>query len=289
MEGKYYLCASFSDLATHQFNRMKSRFLLILLLGAVMVSCSDYQNLLKSTDYELKWNKANEFYEQRKYQRVIELLEELQAIHKGTDRAEQTLFMLANSYFNRKDYITAEHYFDTYTKTYPRGTFSEECRFLSGRAAYLNSPDPRLTQDETYKAIRLLNVFLDYYPDSDRREEVTAMLEELQEKLAYKQLLNSRLYFNLGNYMGYNNYESCIVTANNALMDFPVSQFREELAFLVLKSRYVLATQSVPTLVVERYRATIDEYYAYINEFPDGKHLKEAENILKAAKKIIND
>jgi len=89
--------------------------------------------------------------------------------------------------------------------------------------------------------------------------------------------------------MGYNNYESCIVTANNALMDFPVSQYREELAFLVLKSRYVLATQSVPTLVVERYRATIDEYYAYINEFPDGKHLKEAENILKAAKKIIND
>lgn len=254
-----------------------------------MVSCSDYQKLLKSTDYELKWTKANEFYEQRKYQRVIELLEELQAIHKGTDRAEQTLFMLANSYFNRKDYITAEHYFDTYTKTYARGTFAEECRFLSGKAAYLNSPDPRLTQDESYKAIRLLNVFLDYYPDSDKQKEVSAMLEELQEKLAYKQLLNSRLYFNLGNYMGYNNYESCIVTANNALMDFPASKYREELAFLVLKSRYVLATQSVSTLIVERYRATIDEYYAYTNEFPEGKYRKEAETILKAAKKIIND
>jgi len=289
MEGKCYLCASFSDLATLQFNHMKSRFLLFLLLGAVLVSCSDYQQLLKSTDYELKWNKANEFYEQRKYQRVIELLEELQAIHKGTDRAEQTLFMLGNSYFNRKDYLTAEHYFDSYTKTYPKGTFAEECRFLSGKAAYLSSPDPRLTQDETYKAIRLLNVFLDYYPESDRRDEVTSMLDELQDKLAYKQLLNSRLYFNVGNYMGYNNYESCIVTANNALMDFPVSKYREELAFLILKSRYVLATQSVPELLMDRYRATLDEYYAYINEFPAGKFRKDADGILKETRKIIKE
>lgn len=261
----------------------------MLLLGSVLVSCSEYQQLLKSTDYELKWTRANEYYEQRKYQRVIDLLEELQAIHKGTDRAEQTLFMLANSYFNRKDYITAEHYFDTYTKTYPRGVFAEDCRYLAGKAAYLNSPDARLTQDETYKAIRLLNVFLDYYPESDRRDEVMAMLEELHDKLAYKQLLNSRLYFNLGNYMGYNNYESCIVTANNALMDFPVSKYREELAFLVLKSRYVMATQSVTELQRERYQATIDEYYAFINEFPAGKFRKEADTIFKETRKIIKE
>jgi outer membrane protein assembly factor BamD len=268
---------------------MKLRFLCAIFIGALLMSCSDYQKLLKSTDYELKWTKANDFYEQKKYQRVIDLLEELQAIHKGTDRAEQTLFMLANAYFNRKDYISAEHYFDTYTKTYPKGVFTEDCRFLSGKSAYLNSPDARLTQDETYKAISLLNLFLDYYPESDKREEVVGMLSELQDKLVYKQLLNSRLYFNLGNYMGYNNFESCIVTATNALQDYPVSKYREELSYLVLKSRYVLATQSVEELKMERYRATVDEYYSFINEFPDSKYKKDADSMLKESKKVTKE
>jgi outer membrane protein assembly factor BamD len=253
-----------------------------------MSSCSDYQKLLKSTDYELKWTRANEYYEQKKYQKVIDLLEELQAIHKGTDRAEQTLYMLANAYYNRKDYVSASHYFETYYKTYPKGVFTEDCRFLSGKAAYLNSPDPRLTQEETYKAIEMLSVFLDYYPQSDKKDEVTKMLSELQDKLVYKQLLNSRLYFDLGNYMG-NNYEACIVTATNTLLDYPVSKYREELSWLVLKSRYTLATQSVEKLKMDRYRATVDEYYSFINEFPQSKYAKEAESILNDSRKFVKD
>jgi outer membrane protein assembly factor BamD len=248
---------------------MKNKILLFVLLSVGLVSCSGYQKLLKSTDYELKWTKANEFYEQKKYQKAIDLLEELQPIHKGTDRAEQTLFMLANAYYNRKDYISASHYFETYYKTYPKGVFTEDCRYLSGKAAYQNSPDPRLTQEETVKAMDQLNVFLDYYPESDKKAEVTKMLSELQEKLVFKQLLNSRLYFDLGNYMG-NNYLSCIITANNALLDYPVSKYREELSFLILKSRYMMATQSVEQFKAERYRATVDEYYSYINDFPSG-------------------
>ena len=268
---------------------MKRNFIVSLLLGCLLVSCSDYQKLLKSTDYEMKWTKANEYYEQKKYQRVIDLLEELQAIHKGTDRAEQTLYMLANSYFNRKDYISAASYFETYYKTYPKGTFTEDCRFLSGQAAYLNSPDPRLTQEETYKAIEELSVFLEFYPNTDKKEQVVKMLNELQDKLVYKQLLNCRLYYNLGNYMAKNNYLSCIVTANNALVDYPVSQYREELFFLILKSRYMIALQSVDNLKIERYRATIDEYFSFKNEFPESKFKGEAEKILKDCRKIVKD
>lgn len=268
---------------------MKLKFLFAVLIGTMLVSCSDYQKLLKSTDYELKWTKANEFYEQKKYQKVIDLLEELQAIHKGTDRSEQTLFMLANSYFNRKDYISASNYFETYYKTYPKGVFTEDCRFLSGKAAYLNSPDPRLSQEETYKAIEVLSVFLDYYPESDKKVEVVNMLNELQDKLTYKQVINCRLYYDLGNYMAQNNYQSCIVTASNALVDFPVSKYREELSFLILKSKYMIASQSIESLRLERYRATIDEYYSFVNEYQKSKYLNEAENILKESRKIIKD
>jgi len=274
----------------HYSQRMKFRNLLYAaLMGAALVSCSDYQKMLKSADFEEKWVKANEYYEKGQYARVIDLLEELQAVHKGTDRAERTLFMLADSYFNTKDYYSAENYFDSYYKSFPKGSYAEESRFLLGKAAYLNSPDPRLSQEETYKAIKVLTAFLDYFPESSHKDEVNTMLQELTEKLVYKQLLNSRLYFNLGNYLGYNNYQSCIVTASNALLDYPVSKYREELAFLVLKSKYVLATQSVDNLLLDRYRAAIDEYYSFVNEFPDSKFKKEADSILKESKKIIKE
>jgi outer membrane protein assembly factor BamD len=267
---------------------MIKKFLLFALLSISLVSCSSYQKLLKSNDFELKWTKANEFYEQKKYSKAITLLEELQPIHKGTDRAEQTLFMLANAYYNKKDFVSASHYFEIYSKTYPKGVFTEDCRFLSGKAAYLDSPDPRLSQEETVKAMDQLNVFLEYYPESDKKDEVTKMLTELQEKLVYKQLETCRLYFNLGNYMG-NNYLSCIITANNALLDYPISKYRDDLFFLILNSRYMMASQSKEELKADRYRATIDEYYSYVNEYPDGKHKKEADNILKECKKNIKE
>lgn len=268
---------------------MKLRFIYILLLSWTLVSCSDYQKLLKSTDYELKWAKANEFFEQGKDQKVIDLLEDMQAFFKGTDRAEQTLYMLGKSYYNKKDYISASHYFESYYKTYPRGLYAEESRFLTGKAAYLSSPDPRLTQGDTYKAIELLQIYLEYFPESENREEVVGMLGELQDKLVYKELLNSRLYYDLGNYMGNNNYQACIVTANYALMEYPVSKYREELAWLVLRSHHQIALQSIEEKKLERYQQTIDEYYAFINEFPTSAFRKEADAILEDMKKVIKD
>ncbi len=56
---------------------------------------------------------------------------------------------------------------------------------------------------------------------------------ELQEKLAYKELLAVRLYFNLGTYMG-NNYLSCVITAQNALKNYPYSKYREEFMFYTI-------------------------------------------------------
>jgi outer membrane protein assembly factor BamD len=38
----------------------------------------------------------------------------------------------------------------------------------------------------------------------------------------------------------------------------------------------------------DRMRDTIDEYYAFINEFPESKYRKEVESIFKEANKYVN-
>lgn len=86
-----------------------------------------------------------------------------------------------------------------------------------------------------------------------------------------------------------NNYLSCVITAQNALKDYPYTGLREDLSILVLRAKYQMALQSVMEKQDERFRDTIDEYYAFMNEFPESKYKKEAEKIFKDSSKNIKD
>ena len=39
----------------------------------------------------------------------------------------------------------------------------------------------------------------------------------------------------------------------------------------------------------DRFRIVIDEYYSFINDYPDSQNRKEADNIFKIASKHVND
>ena len=120
------------------------------------------------------------------------------------------------------------------------------------------------------------------------------MIFRLQDHLVEKEFLNAKLYYNLGTYIvncayGGSNYEACIVTSENALRDFPYAsaERREQFGILILRSRYHLARQSVEEKRLERFRQTIDEYYGFVNEFPESQHLKEAKTYLAKSQKAL--
>lgn len=271
----------------HYFLNMKKYFVLILLAAFVFSSCGEYNKLLKSTDYEYKYEAAKNYFAKGQYTKSITLLNELITILKGTDKAEESLYMLAMSYYNQKDYSTAAQSFMTYYNSYPRGTYAELARFHSGKALYLDTPEARLDQSGTYLAIQELQMFMEYFPQSPKKTEAQEMIFNLQDKLVLKDYLAARLYYNLGTYMG-NNYMSCVVTAQNALKDYPYTKMRENLSILVLQAKYEMAINSIEEKKDERYRETIDEYYAFKNEFPESKFLKDAERIFKASSRVVS-
>ena len=267
---------------------MKKNILISLLAALLLTSCGEYNKLLKSTDYEYKYEAAKNYFANGQYTRASVLLNELIAILKGTDKAEESLYMLGMCYYNQKDYQTASQTFIQYYNVYPRGTFTELARFHAGKALYLDTPEPRLDQSGTYNAIQQLQLFLEYFPNSAKKEEAQNMVFALQDKLVMKEYMSARLYYNLGNYRG-NNYLSCVITAQNALKDYPYTNLREELSILILRAKYELAVYSVEEKKTERYRETVDEYYAFKNEFPESKYLKDAERIFKESQKILKD
>ncbi len=267
---------------------MKIRILLVFVLTLlVATSCGEYNKILKSTDNELKYTYAKKYFDEKKYSRASTLLEELVPIFKGTAHAEESMFLLAQSFFYDKDYITATQYFKAYYTTYPKGEYTELARYNAAYGLYLDIPDVKLDQTSTYKSMQEFQTFLEIYPQSDKTQLVQGYLFEMQENLALKELMACRLYFNLGNYMG-NNYESCVVTAREALKTYPYSKYGEEFQILILRSRYEVAAKSVAERTAERLRAVIDEHYNYLNMYPEGKYKKEADKYYKQAIKALN-
>ena len=240
----------------------------------IFSSCGEYNLLLKSNDPELKYSYAKKYFNQKKYVKSATLLEEVVHPFRGRAEAEESLYLLAQSYYGQKDYGNAAEYFKTYYNTYPKGEFTQLARFYGAYGLYLDSPDPRLDQNQTYESINQFLMYLEYFPQSEQARQARDILFELQEKLAYKEYLAAKLYYNLGTYMG-NNYGSCIITANNALKSYPDTQYREELIYLILCSKYELAIVSIDERLQGRYRDVVDEYYTYINEFPQGKYVKQ--------------
>jgi outer membrane protein assembly factor BamD len=155
--------------------------------------------------------------------------------------------------------------------------------------------DPRLDQQSTYDAIKEFQEFLDLYPYTSIKESTHEMIYALQDKLVEKEYLSAKLYFDLGSYTmncayGGSNYEACVVTAQNALRDFPFAsaERREELSIMILRSKFKLAEESVDVKRVSRYRDCIDEYYAFVNDFPESKYMKEAERMMGKSSAYVN-
>lgn len=264
------------------------KFIFIVLATICLTGCGEYQRAQKSTDYDYKLDFAKRAFDKKKYVQASTILTDIITVFKGSEKAEDALYLLALSHYENKDYVNSGAYFKTYYDRYPKGKYTELARFYCGYGYYLDSPDVQLDQSGTIKAIEELQAFLEYFPHSDKVSIAQNAIFELQDKLTLKQLQNAQLYYNLGNYMG-NNYESCVIVAKNAIKDYPYSRYKEDLELLVLKARYQEASQSVDEKKQDRYHVVIDEYYSFVNNYPDSPNRKEAENIFKIASSHVKD
>ena len=254
----------------------------------MLASCGEYQRALKSPDPNYKFEFAKRAFEQKRYVQAYTLLKDVVTQLKGSDKAEESMYLLGLSYYENKEYPDAAAYFKAYYQRYPKGKFAELARYYAGYAYYLDSPEPQLDQSGTIKAIEELQGFLEFFPRSDKVGIAQNAIFELQDKLTLKELQNAQLYYNLGNYLG-NNYESAVIVARNAIKNYPYSKYKEALELLILKARYQEASISVDERKADRFREVVDEYYSYINNYPDSPHRDEAENIFKVAQRYVKD
>ena len=261
--------------------------LCMLMCTLFFVSCGEYQQILKLKDPDIKYQKALMYFEDEQYVKAQTLLDEVTSYYRGTDRSQDVLAYLSRSYMGQKNYSAAAEYYQAYIRNYPKGRYIIEARFQIGHCYYLNSPDARLDQADTKKAIEYFTQFIELYPESPYAEQAYKEMGELYDKLAEKEYLSAKMYYNLGTYLG-NNYLSSEIVAKNALKNYPTNKYQEELNWLILQSKYQQMVNSLDEKKEERARETEDEYDNFVTEYPDSKHSDSAKKILKEVQKILH-
>jgi len=260
------------------------RYFAYIVVFLVFTSCGSYQKLLKSADADEKFAAAKNYFLEKKFSKSSTLFLDLVNVYKNTKQGEEVLFLLAESLMGTKDFYSASEYYKDYLRSYPRGEYAQDSRFMIGYCYYLDSPDARLDQTATHNAIAALTEFTQIYPNGDRTAEAYKLIVEMEDKIAYKGFLEARLYYNLGTYLG-NNFRAAVITAENVLKDYPDTKHRENLSFIILKAKFQEAILSVSEKKQQRFSEVIDEFYKFSVEFPNSKNNAEANKMLKEAKK----
>lgn len=261
---------------------MRKIVYVFLLFAFTLGGCSEYQKLLKSTDNPLKYKKAVEYYNAEEYVKAATLFEELLPIYRGTSKAETISYYISYCSYGSGDYIGGGYYFRNFLKTFPDSPYSEESLYMSAYCYYLESPKPRLDQTATKDAIDAFQLYINRYPNSTRIPKCNDYIDEMQDKLVLKSFLSARNYYDRGH------FPAAIVSLQNGIKDYPGSSYREDLMFMLLDSRYELAMQSVPDKQRERYNLAKEEYFSFVDEFPESKYQKSAEKMIEGIEAYLS-
>ena len=102
--------------------------------AALLSGCAtEFNRVYKTGDYSYKYEYAKECYATGKYTHAISLLQELVTIMKGTDNAEECLYMLAMAEYCDRDYESASATFKKYFSSYPKGVYAEQADYYIGQ------------------------------------------------------------------------------------------------------------------------------------------------------------
>jgi outer membrane protein assembly factor BamD len=153
---------------------------------------------------------------------------------------------------------------------------------MNAKCYYLMSPDVELEQSYTQKAIDELQLFTNLYPSGTYIADANQMIDDMRRKLELKAFLSGELYYRMGK------YKAASVTFQNLLKNYPDSPNAELASFLIVKSNYYYALNSIPLKQKERYQTAIDSYQLFTIRFSGSSYTSEAKSYYESSLKNLN-
>ncbi|AOM78288.1 outer membrane protein assembly factor BamD [Pedobacter steynii] len=257
------------------------------IIALTIAGCkSQFEKIRLSNDVAKKYQEAMKLYNKKNYTKAIILFEDLSQKYRGRAEAEDLNYYYALTLYKLRDYTTARYQFKSFADTYPTSKYAEECRYLGAYCYYLESPKSSLDQENTYKAIDALQLFINFYPKSERVADASKYIADLRSKLETKAFDNAKLYYDLGGY-DISNYKSAVIALKNAQIDFPDIKYAEEMDLLIVKSQYAYAKNSIEIRQEDRYNEAITYADEFVESHPQSKLVDEAKALKKDSEEGI--
>lgn len=273
-----YLCKMFLD-------RRISFTLILVVVTLFFTGCkSKFEKLRNSNNIAMKYQEAVKLYEKGKYSKALILFDDLATKYRGRAEAEDLFYLIANTNYKLGDYTSARFHFKNFAGTYPSSPRAQECRFMAAYCYYIESPRSSLDQENTRKAIDELQLFVNYYPETEKAKEAGVLIQDLRDKLEKKAFNNAKLYYNMGSP---EDYRAAVIAFENMLKQYPDTRYAEEIEYLIVKSQYNYADNSSPFRQESRFNDAIDYYDIFVNHFPNSKYTSELNSLKGSADKKI--
>ncbi len=235
--------------------------------------CNSYEKILKSNDLNLKLSKANEYYDKEKYSQANELYGQLAPVLKGTRNYEPLYYKYAYSFYKMKEYLQASYHFKLFTDYFPASKDAEEAEFLHSLCLYKMAPKASLEQVNTVKAMEAFQSFINAYPASKHVTEANNYIDEGRVKLEAKDADAAKLYFNIGR------HRAASVAYRSVMRNYPESASADFYQYMIVRSLYLYARQSIEGKQEERFSNTVTAYREMADLYPSSPYLNEAKTL----------
>ena len=139
--------------------------------------------------------KADGYYQRDKWYQAQEMYKGFLSRYPGHDRSDYAQFMLAESYYNNREYPLAAVEYQILQNNYGYSEYIDDALFKMGLCYYHESPKYQRDQQKNRDALSKFNQFMQTFPSSPLIPEVEKYVAIINEKLAKKSFETGHFYF----------------------------------------------------------------------------------------------
>ena len=261
--------------------KFASRLGILFISVILLTSCSGFNKLVSSNDFDAKYQAAVKYYEKKNYSKAIQLFENLIMYYHGKENAENISWYYGMSLLAEKDYFSAGYQFKNFFKRFPYSQRAEEALYLAAECKYQESPEYYLDQKKTKEAIQEYESYVDRYPNSVHIPDINTHLDELRNKLMRKDYEIAYGYYLT------ENYSAAYASLQTFLNNYPDSPYREQAMFYLLSSGYQYGINSQESKMKERLQQVVNDFDKFATSFRNSAFLSQAQDIYTKSKAAI--
>ena len=247
----------------YEIQAFMRKYLIILGLGLLLIwSCSSTKEVSEMTSDE-RLQYAMDMYNDEDYVEAATEFEALLLQYPGSNIVDDAQYYLAMCKYNREEFILAAYEYSKLIKNMPASEFVANAQYMLAESYYELSPDYRLDQKYTVKAIEEYQAFIDFFPLNEHVAESEQKISELNDKLARKEYQVAFIYERMQYYTASLKYYESVVETYHDTKYAPMALYSK---IMLLMDR-------------EREDEALTEMKRFIRLYPDDENFQEVNDM----------